>query len=69
MSEDLVASAATVGLRRGTSPRGLRRLPGAGRRRPDVRCAHVEAGLQPANQAGLHTIWLVRGETPPSPTA
>jgi FMN phosphatase YigB (HAD superfamily) len=24
--------------------------------------------IQPANQAGLHTIWLVRGETPPSPT-
>jgi ribonucleotide monophosphatase NagD (HAD superfamily) len=28
----------------------------------------IDKDIRPAKQAGLHTIWLLRGEAPPSPT-
>jgi putative hydrolase of the HAD superfamily len=28
----------------------------------------IDNDIRPAKQAGLHTIWLLRGEAPPSPT-
>ena len=38
----------------------------------DNRAVHVgnriDNDIRPAKQAGLHTIWLLRGEAPPSPT-
>ena len=36
------------------------------------RAVHVgnrmDNDIRPAKQAGLHTVWLLRGEAPPSPT-
>ena len=28
----------------------------------------IDNDIRPAKQAGLHTVWLLRGEAPPSPS-
>ena len=68
---DVVVYPEQVDLARTPSPRMWKRALEETGVQAD-RAVHVgnrmDNDIRPAKQAGLHTVWLLRGEAPPSPT-